>query len=39
VRERRTVWLAERLAGLDAAELEAIEDALAPLLRLVGEGV
>ena len=38
VRERRTAWLAERLAGLDSSELAAIDAALGPLLRLVGDG-
>ena len=35
IRARRTTWLAERLRTLDPAELEAIEAALPPLLRLV----
>jgi DNA-binding MarR family transcriptional regulator len=37
VRERRTVWLAERLSGLEPEELNAIEAAIEPLLRLLGE--
>jgi DNA-binding MarR family transcriptional regulator len=35
VRARRTSWLADRLKGLDPAELEAIEAALQPLGRLL----
>ncbi len=35
VRARRTSWLADRLKGLDPAELEAIEAALEPLGRLL----
>jgi len=35
VRARRTSWLADRLKGLEPAELEAIEAALAPLGRLL----
>lgn len=35
VRERRTAWLAERLRALEPAELQAIDAALPPLLRLV----
>ncbi len=37
VRERRTAWLAERLSGLEPDELSAIDAAIAPLLRLLGE--
>jgi DNA-binding MarR family transcriptional regulator len=37
VRRRRTAWLAERLQGLSAAELAAVERAIDPLLRLVEE--
>jgi DNA-binding MarR family transcriptional regulator len=37
VRERRTAWLAERLSGLQPDELNAIEAAIQPLLRLLGE--
>jgi DNA-binding MarR family transcriptional regulator len=37
VRSRRTAWLAQRLAGLDAAELAAIEAAVGPLSRLLRE--
>jgi DNA-binding MarR family transcriptional regulator len=35
VRERRTAWLAERLAALGPDELEALEAAIEPLRRLV----
>ena len=35
VRRRRTAWLAERLEGLSPVELAAIDEAIAPLLRLV----
>jgi DNA-binding MarR family transcriptional regulator len=35
VRARRTSWLAERLRGLEPAELEAIEAAIAPLEKLL----
>ena len=35
VRARRTSWLAERLKGLEPAELEAIEAALVPLGKLL----
>jgi DNA-binding MarR family transcriptional regulator len=38
VRSRRTAWLAARLEGLSAAELEAIEAAIDPLLRLLEDG-
>jgi DNA-binding MarR family transcriptional regulator len=34
VRSRRTIWLAERLKGLSAAELQAIEAAIEPLEKL-----
>ncbi len=37
IRRRRTAWLAERLEGLSAGELAAIDRALEPLLRLVEE--
>ncbi len=37
VRRRRTAWLAERLQGLTAAELAAVDAAVEPLLRLVEE--
>ena len=37
VRSRRTAWLAARLGGLSQAELEAIDAAIEPLLRLVEE--
>ena len=35
VRARRTTWLAERLRGLDADEIGAIEAAIEPLGRLL----
>jgi DNA-binding MarR family transcriptional regulator len=35
VRARRTSWLADRLKGLEPAELEAIEAALVPLGKLL----
>ena len=35
VRRRRTAWMAERLQGLSAAELAAVDRAIVPLLRLV----
>lgn len=35
VRERRTVWLAERLGALDPAALEAVAAAVEPLRRLL----
>jgi DNA-binding MarR family transcriptional regulator len=37
VRARRTTWLAERLGTLPPAELEAVEAAIRPLARLIGE--
>ena len=37
VRSRRTAWLAARLDGLTAAELEAIDAAIEPLGRLIDE--
>ena len=37
VRSRRTAWLASRLRELDERELAAIEAAIGPLGRLVGE--
>lgn len=37
VRARRTTWLAERLGALTPAELEAVEAAIEPLARLIGE--
>jgi DNA-binding MarR family transcriptional regulator len=39
VRSRRTVWLAQRLAGLTAEELAAIEAAIEPLRKLLPEAV
>ena len=35
VRSRRTAWLAKRLAGLDPADLEAVDRAVEPLARLL----
>jgi DNA-binding MarR family transcriptional regulator len=35
VRERRTAWLAERLAGLEPDDLQKIEAAVEPLRRLL----
>jgi DNA-binding MarR family transcriptional regulator len=35
VRERRTAWLAERLAGLEPGELDAIAATVEPLRRLL----
>jgi DNA-binding MarR family transcriptional regulator len=37
VRSRRTAWLAERLQGLSGEELAAIDAAVEPLARLIGE--
>ena len=37
VRARRTTWLADRLAALEPAQLEAVEAATGPLARLVGD--
>jgi DNA-binding MarR family transcriptional regulator len=37
VRSRRTAWLAERLRGLSADDLAAIDAALEPLAELIGE--
>ena len=37
VRARRTTWLANRLGALTPAELEAVEAAVAPLARLIGD--
>jgi DNA-binding MarR family transcriptional regulator len=37
VRSRRTAWLAARLEGLSPAELEAVDAAVEPLARLLGE--
>lgn len=39
VRARRTTWLARRLGGLEPAELEAVEAAIAPLAQLIREAV
>lgn len=38
VRARRTTWLAGRLDALEPSELEAVEAAIEPLSRLVGDG-
>src|SRR6266511_2513759 len=35
VKRRRTAWLAERLRGLSPAELDAVDAAIEPLLRLL----
>jgi len=37
VRSRRTAWLAARLRELEPAELEALQAALEPLAKLLGE--
>ena len=37
VRERRTAWLADRLGALDPDDLEAIEAAIEPLRKMLGE--
>jgi DNA-binding MarR family transcriptional regulator len=37
VRSRRTAWLATRLRGLSAEELDAVEAAIEPLSRLLHE--
>jgi DNA-binding MarR family transcriptional regulator len=37
VRARRTTWLAGRLAALGPSELEAVEAAVGPLSKLVGD--
>ncbi len=37
VRSRRNAWLAMRLRGLDADELEAVEAAIEPLSKLLSE--
>lgn len=37
VRSRRTAWLATRLQGLEPVDLAAIDRAIEPLLRLLGE--
>jgi DNA-binding MarR family transcriptional regulator len=37
VRARRTTWLAERLRTLDPSELEAVDAAIEPLTKLVGD--
>jgi DNA-binding MarR family transcriptional regulator len=35
VKRRRTTWLAERLRGLDPDELDAVDAAVEPLLKLL----
>lgn len=37
VRSKRTAWLSARLRMLDEDELEAVDRAIAPLMRLLGE--
>ena len=37
VRSRRTAWLAARLDGLGPAEIAAVDAAIEPLLRLIGD--
>ena len=37
IRARRTTWLTGRLAALEPSELEAVEAAIEPLARLLGE--
>jgi DNA-binding MarR family transcriptional regulator len=37
VKKRRTAWLAERLKGLSDEEVEAVDAAIDPLLRLLEE--
>jgi len=37
VRSRRTAWLAKRLGGLTGEELAAVEAAVVPLTRLLGD--
>ena len=39
VKRRRTAWLAERLRGLSPAELDAVDAAVEPLLKLVEVGL
>jgi len=38
VRARRTTWLADRLGALEPSELEAVEAAIEPLSKLLGDG-
>ena len=38
VKRRRTAWLAERLRGLSPAELDAVDAAVEPLLKLLEVG-
>ncbi len=37
VRSKRTAWLAERLRALDESQLEAVDRAIEPLLKLLGD--
>jgi DNA-binding MarR family transcriptional regulator len=37
VRSRRTAWLAERMKGLSPDELRALDEAIEPLERILGE--
>ena len=37
VRARRTTWLAERLGALEPSELDAIDAAIGPLSKLLGD--
>jgi DNA-binding MarR family transcriptional regulator len=37
VRRRRTAWLAERLEGLPPAEQRALDEAIEPMLSMLGE--
>ncbi len=39
VKRRRTAWLAERLRGLEPHELDAIDAAVEPLLKLIDEDI
>lgn len=39
VRERRTAWLADRLGALEADDLSAIEAAVEPLRKMLGESL
>ena len=39
VKRRRTAWLAERLRGLEPQELDAIDAAVEPLLKLLDEDI
>jgi len=39
VKRRRTAWLAERLRGLGTEELDAVDAAVEPLLKLLEVGL